>query len=114
MDSAKALRLIGMALRARRLEVGFDAAAALTTSGRAKLAITASDASPRVTSRIRDAAEQSGTTCIAAPFDKFELGAALGRAECAAAATADSGFSKAIIEALNSGAGQYNTEVTSI
>ncbi len=100
MDSAKALRLVGMALRARRLEIGFDAASALVASGRAKLAMTASDASPRVASRIKDAAEQSGTTFIAAPFDKSELGAALGRAECAAVATADSGFSKAIIEAL--------------
>lgn len=100
MDSEKALRLLGMALRARRLEVGFDAAMALTASGRAKLAVTASDASPRVTSRIADAAEQSGASHIEAPFDKFALGAALGRAECAAVAVSDSGFSKAIIEAL--------------
>lgn len=101
MDSEKALRLIGMALRARRLEVGFDAAMSLTASGRARLAVTASDASPRVASRIGDAAEQSGAAHIAAPFDKFQLGAALGRSECAAVATADAGFSKAIIEALN-------------
>ncbi len=109
----KALRLLGMALRARRLEVGYDPAIALTASGRAKLALTSRDASERVKSRMRQAAEDTDTPYIDAPFDKFALGRALGRAECAAAATADGGFAKAVIDALSESR-EINTEVTSI
>ena len=71
MNDFKALRLLGLALRSGRLEVGAENAAALAASGRARLVVTA----------------------------------ALGRAECAAAATADPGFSKAIAQSISNGGG---------
>lgn len=101
MDSTKALRLIGMALRARRLEVGVDSVSGLIGSGRARLVVVTRDASPRAAARMRDFAEQNDVRFITAPFTKEELGRALGRAECAAVGTADSGFAKAIAESIN-------------
>ena len=105
MNDLKALRLLGLALRSGRLEVGADNAAALAASGRARLVVVASDISPHAAKRVRAAAEGSGVPCAALPCTKAELGAALGRAECAAAATADPGFSKAIAQSISNGGG---------
>ena len=101
MDSEKALRLIGMALRAKRLEVGVDSVSGLIASGRARLAVVASNASPRAADRLHDFAEANDVPFIKAPFTKEDLGRALGRSECAAVATADAGFSKAIAKSIN-------------
>lgn len=101
MDS-KALRLIGMAMKARRIEVGVDPVTGLIASGRARLVLVTSDASPRAKQRLESFAEEAEVEFFTAPFDKSELGAVLGRAECAAVGTSDAGFAKAIRAALAS------------
>ncbi len=101
MQSSKALRLIGLALKAKRLEVGVDPVSALAATGKARLVLVANDASPRASRRLEDLCEAAEIRYITAPFSKAELGAALGRAECSAVATSDAGFARSIAEAAS-------------
>lgn len=98
MDSA--LSMLGLALRARRLEVGEDPVGDACRARRCRLLLVAADAAEA--SRRRAAHYAAGGQCLLAeiPWTKEELGAALGRKSCAMAALTDLGLARALAEKL--------------
>ncbi len=94
------LKLVGLALRAGKLEAGEDAAADACQYRKARLLLIASDAAERSVSRALYTADESGCVPLMAPWSKEELGAALGRKSCAVAAVTDLGLARAVVEKL--------------
>lgn len=100
MDNQNTLRLVGLALRAGRLEVGEDAAVDACQYKKARLLLLASDAAEGTVNRALHAAAECGCVPLETPWSKEELGAALGRKSCAVAAMTDLGMARAVTEKL--------------
>ncbi len=98
MDNA--LTLFGLMKKAGKLAIGAENAYGAAALKKAKLLVTASDASPHVVRQIERAAEETETAYEALSHTKAELGAALGQKECAAAAVTDAGLARAFLEKL--------------
>ena len=98
MDNA--LSMIGLALRAGRLEAGEDPAGDACRERRCRLLLTAGDASENALRKAEHFAELGQCLTLALPYTKAELGAALGRGTCALAAVTDLGLALAITEKL--------------
>ena len=96
MAHENTLRLVGLALRAGRLEAGEDAAAEACQYRRARLVLLAADAAEGTASRALRAAGECGCVSLETPWSKAELGAALGRGSCAVAAVTDLGLAQAV------------------
>ena len=96
MDNQNTLRLVGLALRAGRLEVGEDAAVDACQYKKARLLLLASDAAEGTVNRALHAAAECGCVPLETPWSKEELGAALGRKSCAVAAMTDLGMARAV------------------
>jgi len=91
-----------MAKKAGKLAVGSEASATAARHGKAKLIITANDASDGSVRRAKANAEANGVEYIAVPFTMFELGTASGRGSPGTIAFLDKGlaegFSKRLAE----------------
>ena len=98
MDNA--LSMIGLALRAGRLEAGEDPAGDACRERRCRLLLTAGDAAEHAVRKAERFAELGQCLTLALPYTKAELGAALGRGTCALAAVTDLGLALAITEKL--------------
>ena len=98
MDSA--LSMIGLALRAGRLEPGEDPSGDACREKRCRLLLTAADAAENSLRKAEHFAELGQCLLLSLPFSKAELGAALGRGSCALAAVTDLGLAGAIVEKL--------------
>ena len=96
----KALSMIGLALRAGRLEAGEDPAGDACRERRCRLLLTASDTSENTLRKAEHFAQLGQCLALALPYTKAELGAALGRGTCALAAVTDLGLALAITEKL--------------
>ncbi len=96
----KALSMIGLALRAGRLEAGEDPAGDACRERRCRLLLTASDAGSNTLHKAEHFADLGQCLTLALPYTKAELGAALGRGTCALAAVTDLGLAAAITEKL--------------
>ena len=94
------LSMVGLALRAGRLEAGDDAVADACREKRCRLLLTASDASENALRRSERAAQAGQCLTLPLPCSKEELGAALGRGSCAVAAVTDLGFALGLAEKL--------------
>lgn len=75
----KILPLLGIARKAGRLSLGFDAATESMQKGKAQLILTASDLSERTVRNIAMTARQTETYLIAADFSMQQLGCAVGK-----------------------------------
>lgn len=95
-----ALSLLGLALRGSNLAVGEAPVEEACKTGRAKLVITASDASLNSVERAQRWARNGNARPLPAPWDKETLGNALGRSTCAMAALTDRGLAAALIGKL--------------
>lgn len=91
-----ALSMIGMALRAGRLEVGDEAAGDACRLKRCRLLLLASGAGEGARRRAMHFAEEGQCLLAELPCSREELGAALGRKSCAMAAVTDLGLARAI------------------
>ena len=78
MDNQNTLRLVGLALRAGRLEVGEDAAADACQYKKARLLLLASDAAEGTVNRALHAAAECGCVPLETPWSKEELRSASG------------------------------------
>ena len=94
------LPMIGLALRAGRLEAGEEPAGDACRERRCRLLLTASDAAENTLRRAGRFAELGQCLTLAAPYSKAELGAALGRGTCSLAAVTDLGLAQAIVAKL--------------
>ena len=79
----KALRLLGLARRARLLEIGEEPVGIVCRSGKAKLLLVAKDAGDHTFRRARSFVSGSKCPYICAPYTKDELGNGLGCNACA-------------------------------
>ena len=91
-----ALSLLGLALRGRNLAVGEEPVAEACKTGRARLVLTASDASLNTVERVQRWAQSGNVRPLMVPWDKETLGGALGRSVCATAALTDQGLASAL------------------
>ena len=98
MDNA--LTLLGLMKKAGALAIGAENAYDAALGKKAKLLITAKDASVHVLRQMKRAAEETDTPETELSFTKAEIGAALGQKECAAAAITNTGFARAFCEKL--------------
>ena len=87
---------LGIARKAGKLDIGEEAVAEAARLRRARLIMTASDASERACRHARTAAEGSGAVYISLPYTKAELGAAVGRGSPGIMAVTDIGIAEAI------------------
>jgi len=94
------LSMIGLALRAGRLEPGEEPAGDACRERRCRLLLTASDAADNTLRKAEHFAELGQCLTVSLPCSKAELGAALGRGTCALAAVTDLGLAQAIVGKL--------------
>ena len=93
----KLIGLLGMARRAGRLSIGFDASIASAESGKTSLLLLSTDASPKTAKEAAFAGETYAVTVMELPLDKAMLAEAIGMHKpVAVVAVCDSGFAKAI------------------
>jgi len=96
----RSLATLGMAKKAGRLAIGGEAVAIAARHRKAKLIITASDASASSVRRAKHGAETCGTKHIAVPYTMFELGNVAGRGSPGTIAFLDKGFAESFIKKL--------------
>jgi len=97
----ESLGLVGLAFKAGMLAAG-DAAVsdAVSANRRVRLICTAPDASERVRERAERMPERCNGLYVEIPFNRAELGAALGLKECGIIAFLDPGFAWAFAKKL--------------
>lgn len=93
----RCLDLVGLARRAGELVVGFDQVEEWLRRGRCGLVLTASDGSADGRRRIEALA---GVVPVLDPFDRAELGSAVGREEAVHAGIADRGLARQLQDEL--------------
>ena len=98
MDNA--LRMLGLAKKAGRLEIGEEPVGAVARARKAKLLLLAADAAPNTARRAAHFGEAGNVLFLTVPFTKAELGMAVGRTSCAMLAFTDPGFAASFVEKL--------------
>ena len=96
----KALMLLGLARKARKLEIGEEPCGIACRSGKAKLLLIAHDAGDHTFRRARSYCRAGKPPYLCVPFTKDELGDGLGCNACALCAFTDPAFAKSFLEAL--------------
>ena len=94
------LHLLGLAMRAGRLEIGEEPVGAACRARSCRLILVARDAADNSFRRVRHFADAGQCLWLSVPYTKDELGAAVGRSVCAMTAVTDIGFANAIVERL--------------
>ena len=92
------LSFIGLMRRAGALTTGAEASFDACRTGRARLIVTAADASPKTRAAAAEAAAERGTPHIALPQGKADIGRALGVGDCAVFTVCSTGFAAALCE----------------
>ncbi len=100
MDNNNILNMLGLALRAKRLEVGEEPVGAVCRARDCRLIIVARDAADNTFRRVRHFADAGQCLWISVPFTKEELGFAVGRTSCAMLGVTDIGFAESIAKKL--------------
>lgn len=98
MDNA--LRLIGLARKGGRVEVGEEPVAAAARAHKARLVVLASDAADNTLRRASHFALSAGVPVLQSPYTKGELGLSVGRSSCAMLALTDYGLAAAFAQKL--------------
>ena len=101
MNQNKALNLLSLARKGRRIEVGEEPVGAAARAGHARLIVIASDATDHAFRRVKSFTAGTNQLYLKIPFTKDELGAALGRTSCAMAALTDVALAQAFVKALD-------------
>lgn len=94
------LHMIGLALKAGRLEVGEEPVGAACRARDCRLILVARDAADNSFRRVKHFADAGQCLWVSVPYTKEELGEAVGRTACAMAAVTDIGFAEAIGQKL--------------
>ena len=98
--TANALSLIGLALKAGKIEIGEEPVGNVCRAHTAKVLLLAADAAENSVHRAERFAEEGKISCITVPFTKAELGYALGRTSCAMVAFTDAGLASSLMNKL--------------
>ena len=96
----KALHLLGLARRGRRLEVGEEPVGSICRAGRARLVLIAGDASDHTLRRAQSFCRSGKPPYLKVAFTKEELGGALGFGQCALCAFTDPAMALVFMQTL--------------
>ena len=94
------LHMVGLALKAGRLEVGEEPVGAACRARDCRLILVARDAADNSFRRVKHFADAGQCLWVSVPYTKEELGEAVGRTACAMAAVTDIGIAEAIGQKL--------------
>ena len=97
---SNALNYMALARKAGRIELGEEPVGAAARAQHARLVIVASDASDHTWRRACSFVVGSGQICMKIPFDKDQMGQAIGRTSLAIAAFTDPALALAFVKAL--------------
>ncbi|GAA3406570.1 YlxQ family RNA-binding protein [Paenibacillus hodogayensis] len=91
----KALSFLGLAMRAGKLAIGDEGALKAVRSGQARLVVLAEDASDNTRKKFQDKCAHYNVDLVEC-FDRYELGAAIGKEARVLVAVVDAGFAQKI------------------
>ncbi len=91
------LSFLGLMKKAGRLAIGEEATGDAARSGKARLIIHTTDASPNTVRKARRYAQETVDGLIRPDITKDEFGRAIGRESCAIAAVCEAHFAKSLI-----------------
>ncbi len=94
------LSMIGLAKKAGKVAIGEEPVGAEARAKHARVLLVARDAGASSVRRAFSFASAGACLCLTVPWDKEQLGRALGRTSCAMAAVTDIGFAEAIVKKL--------------
>lgn len=94
------LSMLGLALKADRVEVGEEPVGAAARAKKARVIFVAQDAAPSSVRRAQSFARTGSTLCVTLPADKDALGRSLGRSSVAMCAVTDIGFAESLVKKL--------------
>ena len=97
----KALNYLALARKAGRIELGEEPVGAAARAQHARLILVASDASDHSWRRAKSFVAGTQQQCVKVPFDKDQLGMAVGRTSLAMAAFTDPALALAFLKALD-------------
>lgn len=109
MEQNKALQMISIARKGRKIEMGEEPVNAATRAAKARLVIVANDASDHALRRVKSFVAGTKQPYLTVPFDKDTLGGAMGTTSCAMAAFTDVRLALAFVRAL--GEDEKHTEL---
>lgn len=95
------LHLVGIAKKARRVEVGEEPVGAAARARQARLIVLAGDAADNTCRRAAHFAEAGACPVVQCPYSKEELGGAVGRTSCAMLAFTDAGLAASFMGKLS-------------
>lgn len=98
--TANALSLVGLALKAGKIEIGEEPVGNACRAHKAEILLLAFDAAENSIHRAERFAEEGNISCVTLPFTKAELGYSLGRASCAMVAFTDAGLAASLMSKL--------------
>ena len=96
----KALNYIALARKARLIEVGEEPVGAVARAQKARLVVVASDATDHTWRRAQSFVAGTEQICLKVPYNKDQLGEAVGRTSLAMAAFTDPALALAFVKAL--------------
>ena len=111
------LSMLGLALKAGRVEVGEEPTGAAARAKKARVIFVAQDAAPSSVRRAQSFARAGSTLCVTLPAGKDQLGRSLGRTSVAMCAVTDIGFAEALVKklaALDSGTYQEAADTLAV
>ena len=111
------LSMLGLALKAGRVEVGEEPVGAAARAKKARVIFVAQDAAPSSVRRAQSFARTGSTLCVTLPVDKDALGRSLGRSSVAMCAVTDIGFAESLVKklaALDGGAYQEAADTLAV
>ena len=94
------LSMLGLALKAGRVEAGEEPVGAAARAKKARVIFVAQDAAPSSMRRAQSFARTGSTLCVTLPADKDALGRSLGRSSVAMCAVTDIGFAESLVKKL--------------
>lgn len=102
------LRMLSMARKAGRIEIGEEPVGAAARSKHARVILVAADAADNTVRRAKHFAELGSTVMLQTPYLKAGLGGSVGRTACAMVALTDAGMAAAVARHLAAqDAGKY-------
>ena len=96
----KALNYMALARKARLIEVGEEPVGAVARAQKARLVVVASDATDHTWRRAQSFVAGTEQICLKVPYNKDQLGEAVGRTSLAMAAFTDPALALAFVKAL--------------
>ena len=100
VTDANTLNLLGLARRGGNLAIGEEPVGDLCQQHKARVVFLANDAGDTICRRAARMAETGNAPLVTLPWNKAELGSALGRSTCAIAALSDQGLASAVLARL--------------